>query len=1094
MWDSLVGLLIAATALLAACDDQGPTGAQLDAAVDRDSATDSAVVGDSDLPPDTQIFCFDHSMCAVDEYCDLPPGGFNGICRRGCRIDEPESWPEDQICVETDEGHVLEPIPEEPCRNDRDCEESEQFCAESGECRLGCRMDPNNCPPDGSDDNRAQDCRENEEGRTCEPRYVCCGSGASICTREFQDECDGLILENTLDCTGDPCVDVCQDGDEDCPPDKYCNEDKMCEEGCRVEDPAACPPGEICDPGARVCRVVPCTNDEMCPAGKYCRISDGAEEGECTPGCRGDDDCDEGQDERCDGTHRCRTFCDEENPCRDPDKYCDLRLGSCRPPCLEHDECDIAETCTPESRCEVGCRDDRREEPNNDFASATSVGIVDGSGQMQGRTICPDDRDHYAFEVPEGWRIWVTLTFDPAAGDLRLNLYDASQVLLEQRPNLGSPKDIIFPPRLDDPHLLGGTYHVRVEGADRTVHVPGSADSTTEAPGYTLEVAMVPPRDPSHPDGEGPLGCFPDRHEPHGDYPGQANDPADAIRIGVQERERFTDLYVGTICQAGDVDWFEFPMSVQDGLTVEIRTEPGSDGLIGEIYSAFGLHDLVHPMFSTDECSADGERTLCELVVPAESGQFRDGNYYLRVRGLEVAESDRDGVGEYELEVDFVRAGVPCVPDHAEPNDEHGASFALGNGGVVPANQELTIEALSLCSGETDYFRLEAETNDTLEIAVDIEDEAGDDFVVALVDNLDSVVGATGQGDRGRVEASFVGATQGSYHVRVSGVGPATARYRLNVLRNRGANRCEDPAEAGAPRNDTHQQATMLEPSGDGATRFALENGRLCNLASSDIDWYCFNVAENRSRIAVVADFTHENGNVDMWLYRRQQLNEGEIEVPIAESATQRDGELINVQKALGDAGDYCIKVASPNGDENTYNLTITVVPEDPDTCPEDYREQNDVIEDAHRLGGADVRVGDAWACVEEGDRDHDWFRLSADRHDRTIHVEYRHPGDGRLNLFAWGPDIENPGRFLPIASSREIDTGAQCVNVRHGQQPRVFYIQLWAASRIDDNDLRVDYVLQVVDTDLDVNPRGQCDILNDGAYEHVEWPTVNLP
>ena len=39
----------------------------------------------------------------------------------------------------------------------------------------------------------------------------------------------------------------------------------------------------------------------------------------------------------------------------------------------------------------------------------------------------------------------------------------------------------------------------------------------------------------------------------------------------------------------------------------------------------------------------------------------------------------------------------------------------------------------------------------------------------------------------------------------------------------------------------------------------------------------------------------------------------------------------------------------------------------------------------------------------------------------------------------------------------------------------------------------RIDYVLKAIPTELNQNPRGECDALTGGLFNTVQWPTLDL-
>ena len=115
-----------------------------------------------------------------------------------------------------------------------------------------------------------------------------------------------------------------------------------------------------------------CGNDADCPDDRYCEIRDGR--GLCFVGCRGDEDCADG--ESC-IDNECVTVCDpaDEDACG-ADQFCNPDTLRCQDLCREHADCEEGRFCDADSGiCQPGCRDDEGEGggPNNDFETATVI-------------------------------------------------------------------------------------------------------------------------------------------------------------------------------------------------------------------------------------------------------------------------------------------------------------------------------------------------------------------------------------------------------------------------------------------------------------------------------------------------------------------------------------------------------------------------------------------------------------------------------------------------------------------------------------------------------------------------------------------------
>jgi hypothetical protein len=287
----------------------------------------------------------------------------------------------------------------------------------------------------------------------------------------------------------------------------------------------------------------------------------------------------------------------------------------------------------------------------------------------------------------------------------------------------------------------------------------------------------------------------------------------------------------------------------------------------------------------------------------------------------------------------------------------------------------------------------------------------------------------------------------------------------------------DDPAEL-AGRNDAPDEATNL----GNANRIDVANGRLCNVDpdAPDEDWFRFDVDEANARVVVTLQFDPTQGDLDLRLF------DGVAGVQLADSSTRFDTELIAQPRGQVPVGPYLVRVSSPRQSQIPYRLTVTVVPPAL-PCAPDFHEGangNDNMQSAVALGGREVRMGDAWVCAGER-RTGDWYRIDVGNRDRTIHLSYARNSDGQLQLAAMTQDLR------AFVESVEVQTSVQCINVRANGNATPLFLNVAASTVFSDGDDRVDYVLQVVDTDLNANPRGACDVLSAGLFDFVSWPTL---
>ncbi len=201
--------------------------------------------------------------------------------------------------------------------------------------------------------------------------------------------------------------------------------------------------------------------------------------------------------------------------------------------------------------------------------------------------------------------------------------------------------------------------------------------------------------------------------------------------------------------------------------------------------------------------------------------------------------------------------------------------------------------------------------------------------------------------------------------------------------------------------------------------------------------------------------------------------------------------QFLQLPKSAVQMGEHLLRVFSPDGDENGYDVTLTVVPPG-EMCDRDWREidgDNDDLRSATPLGSGRVAVCDAWICHDERATG-DWYELVVPGgSDRTLHVAFQPRADGVLLLTAVDPEAGAGG----VVESFELQTSAQCINVRAAPGPRTLLLGVSADSVVEDGDRRVDYTLRVLPSDLDVRDRGECDRLNGGLFEFIAWPTITL-
>lgn len=916
----------------------------------------------------------------------------------------------------------------------------EAYCTD-GVCLAGCRTMPD-------------DCRTTPAGvpTRCNPETRRCEGGAS---------------------SPDGCVD-----DAGCAAGRYCDASGDCVPGCRPT-PGDCGPFDQCDAETRTCRAPVCSDDADCPLDTACDRASSA----CVPGCRADAEC--GPGARCDATHACRSDCAGDANCR-AGEYCDLFAGTCRVQCAlpDHQGCRPEEACDSATRrCVEACRDDGAEagagndtletaSPLPTAADANRPGVR--SGAVVGRVMCPGDPDFLAIALPGPARTEVTLTWDTGPGDLRLALTDA----------LGRPlatADGTSPLRLHSSALGAppGPAELRVE--------IGGAEALAGPAIYTVSARTADPA----------TGCFPDGSDPQDDR------AAFGRPAGLRAEARAVERFTGNLCR-GDVDWICLDVEANDGFTATLEVPAAAEALALSLHSANTPDDPALVV----GVPVDDVPTARRLVVTPGAGALENGRYCLRVAVPEGADTQTE---DWRVTLETIRSPFRCG-DPAEPNDAPGAATPLDDDGPLadpagrlPVGLPLAYpEALRLCPGDADLFRVDADAGDVLRAWIEGPAALGAPEVAWL--------DAAGRqrGDLGTVTpadapspiaALTVAATPGRFYVRVRGDAAGGGPYTLFVRRDAAALGCDADFQEPRPRNDGPDDALSLV--GPRADRTSVTNARLCNAlpGTTDEDWYRFELASPGERLCIASTFRQRDGNVDLELFRVDpdaapcngacdggHCIEGRCVAATAAARTRHDGEMIALDGAVTVPGAHYLRVFSQDGEQNAYDLAVTRTAA-AGLCEPDFRERdrpNDTIEGATPLGAGRAHVCDAWLCRDERQTG-DWFRIQVPAgEDRTVHVGFDGLADGTVALTVLDPaDPEAGETFVAYG-----DTLSQCLNLRGGPETTEVAIGLTAVRFENDADMRLDYTLQIAPTNLAASPRGECDGLSGGLYREIPWPT----
>ncbi len=1070
--------------------------------------------------------CFDDTECPDGTYCELGDS-FEGSCVEGCQEGACDGG---RVC-DIDSRECIFP----PCAVDSDCPEGAYCDEETSVCESGCRVDEA-CPDAFDEEGRAILC--DPLTRECVSHSPCCASadGEESCIAATADQCtalDGQLMQSALLCDDNPCGQTCE-LDVDCRDlDQggatfYCDPvDSRCREGCREGE---CDGDLVCDSVSRLCTNLSCVSSEDCTEEQYCDPVDLV----CITGCGDDSDCESGF--TC-SDNSCVERCDPDaDTCADG-SYCDELSQSCRDECSTHADCGESEACDPlTSRCQAGaCRDDEplgelTGEPNSTFDVASLLTLVPlaadpdySSARAEGRIICGGDLDYYRLSLGQGERMRVTLSHD-GGGDLNLRIFavnDTSVVAAEAN-SLETPEILEYP----------AEGEVR-DAQDYFVEVGGTLAEETRLT-YNLSVQTAP------------LGnaCFFDTRESDvGD-----NDKDNATALIPNSDTRYDD---GSIC-VGDEDWFSLPLTVNDGLNIEVRTAIAAQSLRVDIFSGSSLNAIggnPSPAYSSTfetsvEESASGDRVYL-IDVPFNTAGFDDDTWYVRVIG-----GENDSFANYRFVASHQSSGQVCTADIYEPNNGVGAgvdvvnilNFPTDDQGLLAQGQDNRIQDMTLCSGDTDYFCFDLAGGDKVESWVISDDTIGS-LSVSFVDGEGGSVGSEGRHTITGAdfdEAAFIGAPEGRYCVVVNGLGNAQGSYELNIRRSviMGGVCGEDENDG---RNDIAGEATELDDiSGGQGTRFEYINGLMCGAATDRADWYRFPVNSAQSSIcAMLEGFEHDDvvGGLDIELYEVPREDtmactndsncmdgsciDGHCQVPSRDSTYIYDFEMLQLPKVNVSEGDHYLKVTADGTSSSVpYDLRVTVTP-GRDSCQPDWQEVGDPNDNSRAngfdpsratvLGSGSVGLCDTWVCNNgAGNYDEDWYQITVPaQQDRTVIISFGSQSDGPLELYYFGQTETSMGEDVIMGSTTPM-YNHQCLNISGGSIDSD--LEFGVASLfnfVDDGDERIDYSLRVVPTDLVANPDGECGRFGAGEFNACDandsgqadfsfaqecWPTVYLP
>ncbi|MBS2028373.1 MAG: PPC domain-containing protein [Deltaproteobacteria bacterium] len=272
-----------------------------------------------------------------------------------------------------------------------------------------------------------------------------------------------------------------------------------------------------------------------------------------------------------------------------------------------------------------------------------------------------------------------------------------------------------------------------------------------------------------------------------------------------------------------------------------------------------------------------------------------------------------------------------CQPDAYEPdNHSQATAAAIGPGPVI------TVNSLSLCGGEQDFFSFAMLQGDIVQVVVNADALAATTFDTALLDPQGRVIGS------GDLAVNAQADSDGTYAVRVHSSDDGET-YSLRVTIDHTASSCQN--DAYEP-NDTFAQATHVVPPG-------LNTLAIC---AGDHDWFSIDVPASLG-VNIAESSDPLQGDLDLYVYASDGTT------LLGQSATSNATELVQLgpSKVAG-ARAYALVQGGDARSENQYTLSVVYRTDEPDAGPVDAGpvDAGDVDGGASDAGQADAGNSDA--------------------------------------------------------------------------------------------------------------------------------------
>jgi len=549
-----------------------------------------------------------------------------------------------------------------------------------------------------------------------------------------------------------------------------------------------------------------------------------------------------------------------------------------------------------------------RYEPNGLFSEAIPLA---GATDIRDISITADDYDIFSFTIPSAGTSaeFVEIQFDHAAGDLELELYDASNNLIDGSYGVTDIE------RVDFRQLAAGDYQAVVFGT-----------SATDTGEYYLRVVYPPV-------------LSSDAHEDDDQW-------QDATDIGIIDgRVEYKTL---SIDAANDDDWFQFQLGdwgiVGDRIELDFEHERGNLGMV--LYEKSG--DEFIPIQYADGTTDQETIDLSDLAPIS---------YYLQVYGLGDTNPD------YQLTLLQSRT---LAADRFEPNDTTGALWNLGVLG-----KPVSLTGLSIHNeNDIDLFSFETvdqgEQSSTIELAFN---GHRSDLDLHLYDDSWNLLRSSELANSSSESISLDGLPEDLYFLQVLGYeGSTSADYTLTVDPPTLFTWGEDVYEqAGA--NNTTSTATRLSNNNSGQLVGSTTLENLTIHSVSDVDLFRFTtIGDGSAANSVTIQYDANQGNLELDLLdgggavvRGSTVSAGRSRVSLEDLPAGTYYAAVN--GSGNQTNGYQLGISSPrssNSAENIGDWTIMVYMTADDLERFAFADINEMEQAAARLGSS-VNIAVLW-------------------------------------------------------------------------------------------------------------------------------------